>query len=157
MGLFKSKSAKTEPKIRGFQNWPKTKMSFSAILGAKVIEKIFSLNPGKKSKKVKKKKLFSGSLCFEKLKQYLGGSAIFRTFVCEGVWKIAKPHKFGFSFSKQRLLEIFQMRLFSTAPVVHLREAIVSEKCSFFEHCSKGLCPPPLLFEHLSYFAGGVF
>ena len=38
-----------------------------------------------------------------------------------------------------------------------LREAIAREKWSFFEHCSKGLWPPPLLFEHLSYFAGGVF
>ena len=39
-----------------------------------------------------------------------------------------------------------------------LRDALLSKKCSFFEHCSKGLCPPPpLLFEHLSYFAGGVF
>ena len=38
-----------------------------------------------------------------------------------------------------------------------IRDAILSKKCSFFEHCSKGLCPPPLLFEHLSYFAGGVF
>ena len=38
-----------------------------------------------------------------------------------------------------------------------LRDAIVSKKCSFFEHCSKGLWPPPLLFEHLSYFAGGIF
>ena len=38
-----------------------------------------------------------------------------------------------------------------------LRDALLSEKCSFFEHCSKGLWPPPLLFEHLSYFAGGVF
>ena len=39
-----------------------------------------------------------------------------------------------------------------------IREAIVSKKGSFFEHCSKGLCPPPpLLFEHLSYFAGGVW
>ena len=40
---------------------------------------------------------------------------------------------------------------------VWLREADLSKKCSFFEHCSKGLCPPPLLFEHLSYFAGGVW
>ena len=38
-----------------------------------------------------------------------------------------------------------------------LRDAPLSKKCSFFEHCSKGLWPPPLLFEHLSYFAGGVF
>ena len=39
-----------------------------------------------------------------------------------------------------------------------LRDALLSKKCSFFEHCSKGLWPPsPLLFEHLSYFAGGIF
>ena len=128
MGLFKSKSAKTEPKIRGFQNWPKTKMSFSAILGAKVIEKIFSLNPGKKSKKVKKKKLFSGSLCFEKLKQYFGGLAILHTnSVCEGLWKIAKTPKFGFCSSKQSLPEIFQTQLFSREPVVHLRVVQLSQ------------------------------
>ena len=40
--------------------------------------------------------------CFEKLKQYLGGLGIFHTSsMCEGVWKIAKPPKNGFSFSKQ--------------------------------------------------------
>ena len=38
-----------------------------------------------------------------------------------------------------------------------IREAPLSEKCSFFEHCSIGLWPPPLLIEHLSYFVGGVF
>ena len=42
--------------------------------------------------------------------------------------------------------------------IIEFREAIAREKCSFFEHCSKGLRPPPpLLFEHLSYFAGVVF
>ena len=38
-----------------------------------------------------------------------------------------------------------------------LREAIVSEKCCFFNIVQKAFDPPPLLFEHLSYFAGGVF
>ena len=44
-------------------------------------------------------------------------------------------------------------------PILAVRDAFLSKKCSFFEHCSKGLCPPPppLLFEHLSYFAGGIF
>ena len=32
--------------------------------------------------------------------------------------------------------------------LMFLREAVMREKCSFFEHCSKGLWPPPLLFEH---------
>ena len=40
--------------------------------------------------------------CFEKLKPYLGGLAIFHTpSHTEDVWKIAKPPKNGFSFSKQ--------------------------------------------------------
>ena len=44
--------------------------------------------------------------CFEKLKQYLGGSAIFqKTLACEGLRKIAKPPKYCFSFSKQRIPE----------------------------------------------------
>ena len=30
---------------------------------------------------------------------------------CKGVWKIAKPPKFGFSLSKQSSAEIFQMQL----------------------------------------------
>ena len=60
--------------------------------------------------------------CFEKLKPFLGGLAIFHTSsVCEGVWKIAKPPKYGFSFSKQGSAEIFKMLLFNTCPVVHLR------------------------------------
>ena len=45
----------------------------------------------------------------------------------------------------------------SVHPSDKVRDAPLSKKCSFFEHCSKGLWPPPLLFEHLSYFAGGVF
>ena len=68
------------------------------ILGPKVNEKLFRVDPRKKSKNVKKL-LFSALPCFEKLKQYLGGLAIFHpSSVCEGVWKIAKPHKFGLSF-----------------------------------------------------------
>ena len=66
--------------------------------------------------------LFSKYTCFEKLKPYLGGLAIFHTSsVCEGVRKVAKPHKFGFSFPKQGSAEIFKMHLFNTGPVVHLR------------------------------------
>ena len=42
-------------------------------------------------------------------------------FVCKGVWKIAKPPKFGFSLSKQRMADILQMQLFSRGPVVHFR------------------------------------
>ena len=91
-------------------------------LGQKVNEKFFKLDQGKKQNKNVKILLFSALPCFEKLKQYLGGLAIFHTSsVCEGVWKISKPHKFGFSFSKQRMADIFQMQLFSTRPVVHLR------------------------------------
>ena len=39
----------------------------------------------------------------------------------------------------------------------NIREALLSEKCSFFNIVQKAFDPPPLLFEHLSYFAGGVF
>ena len=38
-----------------------------------------------------------------------------------------------------------------------IREAVMREKCSFFNIVQKAFDPPPLLFEHLSYFAGGVF
>ena len=38
-----------------------------------------------------------------------------------------------------------------------LREAPLLEKCSFFNIVQKAFDPPPLLFEHLSYFAGGIF
>ena len=37
------------------------------------------------------------------------------------MWKIAKPPKFGFSFSKQGSAEIFKMQLFNIGMVVHLR------------------------------------
>ena len=81
--------------------------------------KIFQGRPRKKNPK--KWEIFSGILCFEKLEQYLGGLAIFhKPLVCEGLRKIAKPHKFGFSFWKQSIPKIFQMQLFSTGPVVHL-------------------------------------
>ena len=82
-------------------------------LGPKVNEKFFRVDPGeKKSKNVKKKILFSELPCFEKLKPFLGGLAIFHTSsVCEGVWKIAKPPKYGFSFSKQTIADTFQMQL----------------------------------------------
>ena len=70
--------------------------------------------------------------CFEKLKQYLGGSAIFnKPFVCEGLWKIAKPPNYGFSFSKQCRAEISKMQLFNSGPVVHLRVVQLSLKLEF--------------------------
>ena len=90
--------------------------------GKKSMKKIkFQVRPRKKNHK-REKILFSGRLCFEKLKQYFGGLAIFHNpLVCEGLWKIAKSPKFGFCSSKQSLLEIFLTQLFSTEPVVHLR------------------------------------
>ena len=45
----------------------------------------------------------------------------------------------------------------SSELAVRIREAIAREKCSFFNIVQKAFGPPPLLFEHLSYFAGGVF
>ena len=66
-----------------------------------------------RTKKVQKREkiLFSGTIVL-KMKLYLEGLAIFHTYsVCEGVWKIVKPPKFGFSFSKQAYPETFQMQL----------------------------------------------
>ena len=40
-----------------------------------------------------------------------GNVKFYKPSVCEGSWKIAKPHKFGFSFSKQASPETFQMQL----------------------------------------------
>ena len=40
---------------------------------------------------------------------------------------------------------------------VVLRDAPLSKKCSFLNIVQKAFDPPPILFEHLSYFAGGVF
>ena len=98
-------------------------------LGPKVNEKYFMVDQGKKIQK-SEKILFSGRLCFEKLKQYLGGLAIFhKPLVCEGLWKVAKPHKFGFSISKQESAEIFKMSLFITGPVVHLRVVQLAVHC----------------------------
>ena len=87
------------------------------ILGKKVNVNFFRIkNP--KTWKI----LISAHRCFEKLKQYLGGLAIFlRPLVCEGLWKIAKSHKFGFSFSKQHRVEVFKIQLCITGPVMHLR------------------------------------
>ena len=54
-------------------------------------------------------KLFSALDCFEKLKPNLGGLSIFHK--PEGLCKIDKPPKLGFSFSKQVRAEIFKMQL----------------------------------------------
>ena len=98
-------------------------------LGQKFNENFFRVDQGKKNKNVNKI-LFSTLPCFEKLKQYLGGLAIFhKPLVCEGLWKIAKPHKFGFSISKQESAEIFKMSLFITGPVVHLRVVQLAVHC----------------------------
>ena len=87
----------------------------------------------------------SGSLCFEKRKPYLGGLAIFhKPLVCEGLQKIAKPHKFGFSFWKQRIPKIFQMQLFSTGPVVHL--GVVQSTWNF------GSRPKIGIYEHFIFY-----
>ena len=79
-----------------------------------------------------KKISFSALPCFEKLKQYLEGLAIFhKPLVCEGLWKIAKPHKFGYSFSKQGSAEIFKMHLLNTGLVVHLRVVQLSRNFGY--------------------------
>ena len=66
-------------------------------LGQKVNENFFQGRPRKKESKKVKKISFYGSGYFEKLKPNLGGLAIFHTFpICERVWKIAQPLKFGF-------------------------------------------------------------
>ena len=101
---------------------------------------------GRPRKKIQKsEKFFSGILCFEKLEQYLGGLAIFhKPLVCEGLRKIAKPHKFGFSIWKQRIPKIFQMQLFSTGPVVHL--GVVQSTWNF------GSRPKIGIYEHFIFY-----
>ena len=39
----------------------------------------------------------------------------------------------------------------------HVRDAILSKKCSFFEHCSKGLWPPPPFIWTFVLFCRGCF
>ena len=48
-------------------------------LGQKVNEKLFRVDPGEKKSKNVKKILFFELPCFEKLKTFLGGLAIFHT------------------------------------------------------------------------------
>ena len=38
-----------------------------------------------------------------------------------------------------------------------IRDAILSKKCSFFEHCSKGLWPPPPFYLNICPILRGVF
>ena len=38
-----------------------------------------------------------------------------------------------------------------------IRDAFLSKKCSFFEHCSKGLWPPPPFIWTFVLFCGGYF
>ena len=64
--------------------------------------------------------------------------------VCEGLWTIAKNPKFGFCFPKQRLPEIFQMQLFSTESVVHLRVVTLSRN-----FCSE---PKIEIYGHLIFY-----
>ena len=41
--------------------------------------------------------------------------------------------------------------------LARIREAPVSKKCSFLEHCSKGLCPPPPFYLNICPILQGVF
>ena len=56
----------------------------------------------------------------------------------------------------------FEWKGFYIAPIyfnlmnLDLREAILSKKCSFFEHCSKGLWPPPF-YLNICPILQGVF
>ena len=74
------------------------------------MKNFLKVDPNKTQKR--EKKLFSEHDCYEKLKPYSGGLAIcHKPSMCEGLWKIVKPPKIGFSFSKQSCSEIFQMQL----------------------------------------------
>ena len=93
-------------------------------LGQKVNEKFFRVDQGKKKIKKREKIIIFCTPLSPVLSNWSNilRSAIFHiSSVCEGVWKIAKPHKFGFSFPKQGSAEIFKMHLFNTGPVLHLR------------------------------------
>ena len=80
-----------------------------SILRHKPREKYFRVDPRRKKIQHCEKILFSGSRCFEKLKPNLVSLATFHTsLVCERVWKIAKPPKFGFTFSKQPPQKYFE-------------------------------------------------
>ena len=48
-------------------------------------------------------------------------------------------------------------QILSIHKVDRLREAIPREKCSFFEHCSKGLWPPPPFIWTFVLFCRGCF
>ena len=53
---------------------------------------------------------------------------------------------------------LFVDNCFKSVKVSTLREAITGEKWCFFEHCSKGLCPPPPPFIWtFVLFCGGYF
>ena len=41
--------------------------------------------------------------------------------------------------------------------ICEIRDAILSKKCSFFEHCSKGLWPPPPFYLNICPILQGVF
>ena len=45
----------------------------------------------------------------------------------------------------------------SRKKVAHLGKPSFQKSAVFFNIVQKAFDPPPLLFEHLSYFAGGVF
>ena len=71
------------------------------ILGHKVNEIFFRVDPGRKKSKNVKKILIFARRCFERLKQYLGGSAIFHTSsVCEGVKKNYQTSQIWHQFLK---------------------------------------------------------
>ena len=55
------------------------------------------------------------------------------------------------------LLHLWFEDLINREKILHVREAIVSEKCSFFEHCSKGLWPPPPFIWTFVLFCRGCF
>ena len=69
--------------------------------GQKVNVNFFRVDPGRKKSKNVKKLLIFARRCFERLKQYLGGSAIFHTSsVCEGVKKNYQTSQMWHQFLK---------------------------------------------------------
>ena len=72
-----------------------------------------------------------------------------RTF---GPWHLSLGANIGFAYRE----DINEKKRFLSG-IARIREAIPREKCSFFEHCSKGLWPPPPFIWAFVLFCRGCF
>ena len=82
------------------------------------------------------------------------GQTVSKTLVSTiSEWKDCMQKKLSFRCEKTCLNQIFQFAELVTT----LRDALLWEKCSFFEHCSKGLWPPPPFYLNICPILQGVF